>query len=147
MNKEIKIGLFLVGALFCLFFLNKILRRTGIFKSKRKKEVEENLKEIRTINYFNPVYKNSVTGYKEIADQHAVKSATIIRKAVRGFGTKEENIFSVFQNLYNKVNISQIAEKYFMKYKRDMKADILRDLNKKEKSTLMNIINQLPDKS
>lgn len=149
-DKMIKMALVLVAALFALFFLNKILRRTGLFKGRRGKardKKRENLKEMREIPYFSPEYKNTITGYKELPEQIAIDNARTVRKSVRGFGTREENLYSVFQNLFNKVNISQISQQYFKIYKRDMKADILKDLKDKEKSILMDIINTLPDRN
>ena len=139
---------YIAGFIIALFVIYKILSAVGIIKTGKKKreqkEKAEALTELRTSDYFSPdYYKNKK--FKSIgvnaADSYAVK----LRKAVRGAGTDEESIYSTFGKLFNKCNISEVAERYYMKYKNDLQTDLLNDLTEKETLNLINIINALPN--
>ena len=99
MNDKTKAIIIGIIAIFAFLFFNKILRKLKVFKSGRKKAIEKNIKSLRAAPYFNPAYKNTVIGYKEIPDVTAIQAAKDLRKATRGLGTKEENINFIKQVL------------------------------------------------
>lgn len=139
---------YLAGFLIALFVVYKILASVGIIKtakSKRKKQEQEAAVEmLRTDEYFSPTFfKNQK--YKSIGSNAANLYAQQLRKAIRGIGTDEEMIFSIFGRLFNKVNISEVAASYYVQYGNDLQADLLNDLNEKEITALMNIVNDLPN--
>jgi len=137
-----------IGAIAVIFFLTKILQKLGIVKSKRKREQDENIEEFREADYFSPTFYKTVGAYNPITETEADIFAKAIRKSLRGFGTNEEELYSVFKQMKNKTNISQVAEMFGKKYRgKDMKSEIMNELNKKEISVLMGIINQLPLKN
>lgn len=143
MNKNLTLIIYAVVALVVIVFLAAILKKLGVFKSKDKKEAEADLAEIREADYFNPAYYRTVK-FKPLGTNQSEAFAKQIRKSLRGAGTDEEAIYSVFNQMYNKTNISEVADAYYMEYKKDMKTDILNDLSEKEVSVLMNIIKKKP---
>lgn len=141
-NKIISVAMIL-GLLVVMFIVYKILGGLGLIKTAAKKKQEQAVEDIRTLEYFNPdLYKGK--SFKSIGTNAASQYAEDIRKAIRGVGTNEELIYSTFNKLYNKLNISEVADAYGRKYSRDMQSDLLDDLGNKEMATLMELINSLP---
>lgn len=145
-NKIISL-VYIAGFIIVLFVLYKILSGIGIIKTgKRKqqdKEKDAAVEDLRTEQIFSPdYYKNKK--FKSLGSNAAGEYAKNIRKAIRGIGTDEELLYTTFNKLYNKCNVSEIAEIYFNKYKNDLQADLLNELTDKETVQLMNIINDLP---
>ncbi len=140
--------IYIVGFILVLVIVYKLLSAVGIIKSakKRKEEVLQTqaVNALRTEEYFNPDYYK-YKKYKSIGANAANLYAQELRQAVRGWGTNEEKIFTTFGKLYNKVNVSEVADSYRTHYKRDLQADLLDDLTDKEVKTLMTIINNLPN--
>jgi hypothetical protein len=139
---------YFTGFIIALIIVYKILSSIGIIKtaSKKRSEAEKDaaVKMLRTDEYFSPVYFKGKT-FKSIGANAANLYAQQLRKYVRGFGTDEEGIYSVFGKLYNKCNVSEIAGSYYLQFGRDLQTDLLNDLTDKEVVSLMNIINGLPN--
>jgi hypothetical protein len=139
---------YLLGFVIVLVIVYKLMSAVGLIKSGAKKRTEkeqtEAIKMLRTDEYFDPMYWKDKK-FKSIGKNAANLYAQNIRKAIRGMGTNEELIFSTFGKLYNKCNVSEVAASYFVIYNRDLQADLLDDLTKKEITDLMNIINGLPN--
>lgn len=135
---------FIIGAILVIFMLYKVLMGLGLIKSKTKKEVDKSLVTIRQTDIFNPNFHKE-KNFRKLSDNEITVYAKDLRKAIKGFGTNEELIYSTFKKFWNKLNISQVAEKYYLLYKRDLRTDILNDLNSKEVNILMGIINTLPN--
>lgn len=146
MKKEYVILIYAIAAIVVIVFLSAILKKLGIFKSKEKKEQIENLTKLQTVEYFNPAYYKTVTA-KPLGTNLAGELAKELRKALRGAGTDENAVYSIFNRLYNKTNVSELAEAYYLEYQKDMKTTILNDLGKKEQSMLMEIIDSKPDRT
>lgn len=146
-GKVIQIA-YILGFVIVLVIVYKLMSAVGLIKSPAKKrsqkEQAEALKMLRTDEYFDPNYYKDKK-FKSIGANAANLYAQNLRKAVRGMGTDEEMIFATFGKLYNKANVSEVAAAYQSHYKRDLQADLLDDLNNKEVTTLMNIINGLPN--
>ena len=145
MLDKIKIPLYIAGGIILIY----ILIRLGRTKKRREKEVtKENViksvNDIRTSEYFNPDFKNGKV-FNPIGDNAADLYAEELRKAVRGLGTNEERIYSTFSKLKCRMNISEVAARYYLKFKRDLRTDILGDLTDKEKTILWNLIIKLPE--
>lgn len=145
MKKEYIFIFYGVIAIVVIIFLTAILKKLGIFKSKEKKEQIANVVELQNADYFNPSYYKTMK-IKPLGESLAGQLAKEIRKAVRGAGTDENALYSAFDRVYNKANISEIAEQYYLEYKNDLKADILNELSNKEKSILVGIINSKPER-
>jgi hypothetical protein len=106
---------------------------------------------LMTDEYFNPNYYMKVKA-KLIGTNTASDYAKKLRNAMAGIGTDENEIFTIFGKLYNKANISEIAEQYQKQYgfpfyimSDNLQADLLDELNDEEVTTMMNIINELPN--
>lgn len=145
-GKIMSIG-YIAALLLILFFVYKILKGVGIIKSaaktKAKAATEAAITDLRGVEQFNVSYLDNKRDYKSL-DALAQTYAEELRKAIRGLGTNEEAIFSIFSRLQRKENITEIATVYKNKYGRDLLTDLLNDLTDKEKAKLMTIINKLP---
>lgn len=140
---------YIVALLLILFFVYKILAGFGIVKTvkkKKEKAVEEAaINDLRGVEQFTPDVNILAErqGYK-LTSASAQISAETLRKAIRGLGTDEEAIFSIFSRLQSKRDITEIATAYRSRYDKDLLTDLLNDLTDKEKAKLMLIINNLP---
>ena len=138
---------YILALLVVLFFVYKIFKGFGIIKSKDKTKAKAEQKalvtDLRGVEQFDVTYLDKRKEYKTLSSS-AISYADILRKALRGLGTDEEAVFSIFSRLDSKDNISEIALVYKNKYERDLLNDLLNDLTDKEKAQLMKIINQLP---
>lgn len=145
MNKKLII-LYIIIALVLLFVLTKVLKRFGILKSDEKILQEKQANEIRTLDYFNPSYYLGKS-FKQLSTNEAEKFARDLKKGVRSFGTNEEEIYSTFKKLPNRISISQVAEAYYRIYNEDLQSRLLNEMRDKEKAILFNIIKALPERT
>lgn len=138
---------YLAGFVIALFVVYKIMKGVGLIKSaskeRAKAEQEAAVEMLRTDDYFSPDYYKG-RKFKPLGSNTSNVYAQALRKAMRGIGTDEESIYTTFNKLYNKCNVSEVAESYFIQYGKDLQTDLLNDLGKKEVTQLMNIINALP---
>jgi hypothetical protein len=144
-NKLISLA-YIVGILIVVLIIYRVLKSVGIVKSQARTKAKDKetalIEDLRKVQQFDVTYLDNRRDYKDLSGK-AQDYAVMIRKALKGFGTDEESIFSVFGRLDSKDNITEIATVYKNKFDRDMLADILNDLNDKEKARLMTIINKL----
>ena len=148
-SNKIMSAAYIAGLLLVLFFVYKILAGFGIIKTAKKTKAkaaeDKAITDLRGVEQFTPdvniLAENQ--GYK-LTSASAQIYAETLRKALRGLGTDEEAIFSIFSRLGSKRDITEIATAYRSKYDRDLLTDILNDLTDKEKAKLMLIINNLP---
>jgi hypothetical protein len=144
-GKIMSIG-YIAALLLILFFVYKILKGVGIIKSAEKKkekaETEKAITDLRGVPQFAVTYLDNKRDYRSL-DALAQTYAEELRKALRGLGTDEEAVYSIFSRLQRKENITEIATVYKNRYNRDLLADLLNDLTDKEKAKLMNIINSI----
>lgn len=143
-NDKIKIALTVAVIAIVVFLVYKLAGKIGLVKTREQKEKDKAVESLTLSEYFNPSYYKNKSA-KPLGNSIADSFAKDIRKALKGFGTNEDLIYSTFAKLKNKVNISELADTYNIKYKADLKADIMNDLNDKEKAKLMFIINSLPN--
>lgn len=148
-NKLISIAIF-IGIVVALFIVYKILGATGLVKtSAKKKEIaEENaaIDTVRTADIFDPTYYFKFEGkFKSLGNNKITQMSNELFKALVGPGTDEERIYIVFGNIYNKLNVSELAAGYKYKFNRDLRLDLLGDLSKRDMATLMALINKLPN--
>ena len=145
---EVMSLLYIAGLLIMVFLVFKIFRGVGLIKNKAKEQTkqerEEAAENLRGSEYFNYTILKNVPGRYFPLGEVAKTYAETLRKAVRGFGTNEEAIFTLFGRLKNKWNIAEISFAYFEKYNRDLLTDLLNDLTNKEQVVLWNIIEKLP---
>jgi hypothetical protein len=139
---------YLLGFVVVLVIVYKLLAAVGIIKTAKARKTAaakvQAVTQLRTEDYFSPTYYKDKK-FKSIGSNAANLYAQNLRKAVRGWGTDEESIFSTFGKLYNKCNISEVSEKYYLQYGRDLQTDLLDDLTDKETVELMDIVNSLPN--
>lgn len=145
MDKK-QIILIVAAGILILIILDQVLKAVGLKKDKSDKKREEAVKEIRTNEFFDPLYYKG-KAFSALGKSPADKYAKDIHNAVKGFGTDEEALYATFGKLKCKLNISEIAESYYSLFKADMLTDILNDLSEKELATLNSIIATLPVKS
>jgi len=148
-NKLISIAIF-IGIIVALFIVYKILGATGLVKtSAKKKEIIAEtaaIDTVRTADIFDPTYFFKFEGkFKSLGNQQITAMSNELFKALVGMGTNEERVFIVFGNLYNKLNVSELAAGYKFKFGRNLRLDLLDDLSKSEMATLMALINKLPN--
>ena len=144
---------YFIAIIIVLYIVYKILAAVGLIKTPAKKREENEeasaMTMIRTDEYFDPLYiqKNNLIGqHKSLGANAGIQYAQDLRAALKGAGTDEEAVFTTFGKLYNKINVSEVSGRYLVQYNRDLRTDLLNDLSASEVTTLMNIINGLPDK-
>ena len=143
-------GIYIAAALIGLFLVYKIFSGVGLIKTgaKKKAEAEKDAASdtLRTLDYFNPKFLDGkLSKYTPLGKTTAGAYAAELKSALKGFGTDEEKIFSVFGRLQCKYNISEVALNYQVNFKSDLLTDLLNDLTPAEKLTLINIIEKLPE--
>jgi hypothetical protein len=142
--------LYLIGIVVILFVIYKVLAKVGIVTTQAEKKLEiaktEAVETLRTSKYFDPLLLKSYPSYKGLGATVANRAANDLHKAINYvFGTNEEAIYTVFGQLKNKLNISDIALHYKVAYNSDLRTDLLNDLSDDESNTLVSIINKLPN--
>jgi len=157
MKKEYILIIYGVIAVIIIIFLTSILKKLGIFKSAEDKKNIADAKSINETKYFDPTYYKTVGAFKPIGKNMALTYAQKLKVATRGVGTDESMVYDVFNSIYNKTNISEIAEAYYLEYSgfmsklinttNDLKVDLLNDMSDAELSQLWDIINSLPEKT
>lgn len=147
-TENITKGLYLIGGLIMLFIVYKVMTGLGLIKTGQKKredyKKETSLSDLRTMEQFNPSYKDTNV-FTKVGLNFSNDAAEKLHKAIRGIGTDEESIYTTFATFKNKGTISEVASQYLLKFKRDLRTDILNELTKKEVPILMDIINTLPN--
>ena len=148
-NKLISIAIF-IGIIVALFIVYKILAATGLVKTSasRKEDADEALAidTVRTADIFDPTYYFKFEGkFKSLGNNKITQMSNELFKALVGPGTDEERIYIVFGNIYNKLNVSELAAGYKFKFGRDLRLDLLGDLGKSDMATLMALVNKLPN--
>jgi len=145
----------LLGIIIVMFIVYKLMAAVGLIKTGAKKreikEEEAAVNMLRTDDYFSPDYYKS-RKFKSLGSNTAETYAKDLRNAMAGLGTDEEAIYVTFGKLYNKCNVSEVAEKYRDQYhfpfyimSNNLQKDLLNELTDKETTKLMNIINGLPN--
>jgi hypothetical protein len=143
-DTQVKLILGLIGLIIVYFVITSIFKKLGIIKSKEVIAAETSVQEFRELEYFNPAYSKG-KNFRPLSPNEVKTFSDRLFKAVRNFGTNEEEIFSVFKQIHNKCQVSQIAEQYFIDRKQDLRARLLEELGKKEMLVLTNILAKLPD--
>lgn len=141
-----KIIFYVIAGLVVLLMLDQILKAVGLKKDKADKNKEQAVQELRTNDFFNPMFYRG-KAFAAIGKEPANQYAKDIRKAVSGFGTDEEMLFTTFGKLKCRYNISEIAESYYELFGKNLLPAILNELSEKDMATLNTIVNKLPEKS
>lgn len=135
-----------VAGLIVMFLIYKIMTGLGLIKTGKKKE-EEKQKEaaaegLRASEYFDRMLI-AEKPFLALGNESKVLAKSL-RKALRGFGTDEETVYSVFSRLKNKYQISELTFNFYAEYKKDLLAELMTDLTDKEQVILWDIINKIP---
>ena len=138
--------LMVAAVLVAAFFVFKILQKLEIIDTLEDKRNASKAESFTTDELFNPSTYSTVKSFRRMTVPEIKIFAKKIRKAVYGWGTDEELLFSTFANMYNRLNISQIAEYYQNEYGDDMRAELLKDLSEEDQAKLIDIIYKLPKK-
>ncbi len=140
---QVIVYIYIAGAIVGMFVVYKIMAKLGLVKTAADKQEEQAVNDLRTLEYFDPfILKNRPGNYVAVGNLGNLY-AEQLRDAMKGFGTDEEAIYSVFGKLRSKYNIAEVAGYYQVNYSRDLLSDILNDLNDSEKARLMGIINRM----
>lgn len=144
MNKYINAGL-IIGVLAAIyFFIIKPLRPpTTKGQKQQTRKIEKAFKHIS--DYFNPDYYKKFPLYRPI--DNADTRISNIYSALHPLmgGTNEKKLFTEFEKLKKKADISYLASLYLKKYDVSLKSDIESDLNKNEMIKIGLLISQLSD--
>ncbi len=131
-----------------------LLRRTGILQSRLKRQLkkEKQIKKsavkniAQTVNeskLYEPNYYKDFSPGRWLSDSDAEAMTKTLRKAMRFMGTNESEIFGVFRSLTDKIQVSQLADKYADIYQRDLASDLSGELNKNELYDLNQIVQSI----
>lgn len=149
-------------ALVGMLIIIQILRKTGLFTSKERKALKaekattklEKLKTKTLVKNASIWLKNS-DAFKinyhskfpnSLIDQITAQDvAKVMRKSMRGPGTRESTLMGAFETLKNQAQVSQVAKVYYNEYKRSLITDVLSELRSdKERFDLYSYIAKLP---
>lgn len=149
-NKIMSIAM-LIGILIALYLIYKVFSGLGLIKTGAKKKEEKIEKQVaeklRSNEYFDSELARNTKGYKSsFTKDQLTKIVKGLYLAMYGVGTDEEKIYTIFSQLKNKLQISEISYYYNGMYKTDLLTDLLNELTASEQVTLFNIIDQLPNK-
>jgi hypothetical protein len=152
--------IYLAIALVGFLIIVQILRKVGLFSSKEKRAAKaakavakkEKIIKKTQVKSANVSLQNSsgfslnyFRGKKNLLDdQTAQDYAKTLRKSMRGWGTKETTLMGVFENIKSLAQMSQVSYVYYKIYKRSLKNDILKELNKEEEYNLFLYVAKLP---
>lgn len=145
---EVMSLIYLAAILIFVFLIYKIFTGIGLIKTKKKEQAKEEklqaAENLRGSEYFDIGTVNKLPfKYQSLGELKKVY-AKDLRQAIRGVGTNEEKIFTIFSRLISKYNITEIAATYRDEYNRDLLTDLLNDLTAKEQVTLWGIIEKIP---
>ena len=130
-----------------LFILTVVMRRIGLIKTKESKALDKKANNIVTTDVLNPSKYQSTYNFKRISPEILGTYVDDIHEATDGWGTDEATIYSTFKKLYNKLNVSQLAEAYRIKFGKDLRAVLVDELDTTELAKLDSIISSLPERS
>jgi hypothetical protein len=138
-----KIILYVVLGVVVLLMLDQILKAVGLKKDKADKNKDIAVAELRTSEYFDPMFYKG-KAFAALGIEPSKQFAKDIHKAISGFGTNEESLYTTFAKLKCRYNISEIAEAYYQIYGKHLLPEILNDLTEKEMLNLYTIVEKLP---
>jgi hypothetical protein len=142
-NDKIKIAAFLVIAVLVIIIVWRILGKVGLVKSKEAKQKESAVEDFNTLRQFEQGYSKG----KTFAPLGKVVSDIYAKELYNAHGVlndNEDQVYSTFGKLKNKMNISEVSDSFYNLYKKDLRA-YLGFLDPAEKTKLMGIINRLPN--
>lgn len=73
------------------------------------------------------------------------EKAIVLRDAIQGGGTDEDDVISVFRFFKSKTGVAQLVSFYNAKYSRDLKEDLDGDLSEGYLSQIGSIVSRKPD--
>lgn len=92
-----------------------ILKSVGVFKTPESKEMEKVNDSMWVGKYWSPIW-HTINGGVTLSDYQARNYAKTLYDATWGWGTDEEAIYGVFEQLGSKGNVSKVAEAYARSY-------------------------------
>jgi len=109
-----------------------ILKETGLIKTPESKEMDKVNDTLWGGKYWSPTWYKT-NGGVSITPQQARDFAIRIREGVEYWlGTDEEKIYSVFESLGSKGNVSKVAESYNILYSESMSERLKSELDDEE---------------
>jgi len=141
---KIIIGFSIIAAIFVIIIVWRVLGKVGLVESKESRQKKEAVENFQTSPYFDKdYYKNK--SFKSLGAEPAKQYAKEIYNTHGVFNDSEDTLYSIFGNLKNKVNISEVAEQFYKLYGKDMKGYIANFLDDKEQAKLQTVISKLPN--
>lgn len=142
---QTKLIIFGIATIVIIYILKVIFKRVGLIKSDETLKKEAKVIELANSDYFNPNYHEG-KNFKKLSDTEIKQAVLRLRRAMRGIGTGESQIYAVFKTLDSKLQISQLSKGFYNEYKKDLLTEIQDELREKEQAILMDIITELPNR-
>ena len=152
--KNIKVPpqIFMYGliSVIIIWIVYLLMKRIGLIEDRAtirlEKDVEKSVSEISNTDIFNPnLYKESGYGYAHLPSNETVNSwAKGIKDSFGWFNDDEEQIYSIFRAMNNKLTVSQVSDCYAQLYSSDLFGDLRQYLNDRELAFLWKIIDSKP---
>jgi hypothetical protein len=123
-----------------------IMKRLGIIKSSEAKKLDVANETLTNSQLFDPKQWNNVSETRLLSEQDAKDYAKRIYDCFPtwyAWETEVNEIFSIFKELTDNIQVSQIAFYYLSEYESDLAADLSNHLNKSEANTLNTILNAI----
>jgi hypothetical protein len=135
-----------------LYMLNKALSGTlqklGITKSEKEEEQEKTVEKLGQMNYWKPSY------YKDLQKKHPRKVALSNPNTVEAysklfydasgvFNDDEEKVFGALRSMKYASQLSQVSERFFQMYKKDLYNYLQSFMSEKELFTVAQIVSKL----
>lgn len=149
MNRKDKIIIFsTIGGLGIAFLIyNKMRKRIlydEIFRSIGGSAIKFEDSDVWSPNFLIRI-KATNRPYAEYSQKVVNEFAEKLHEAMKGIGTNENDIISVFTTINSKVGVAQVSSFYNAKYGKDLKNDLEGELSKNYLSRLGQIIASKPD--
>lgn len=144
----------LVGTFALAYFgvLRPITNALGLTKSADAQQIDSENKAASVTSKWDPNYYKRTTGTR-FTDASATNLAKRIYNAWGIFNDDEEEIYGVFRQLTNLIELSQLCDKYFQLYGEDLYARLTAPwykgndgLEPQEFNVIAKIVNALPAK-
>lgn len=145
--------LYIFFAFIVLLIILLVLNKLGLLKIKTQaeKDLDKKVSDIQTMgvnDYFDPKYYKTLQVNKTPIQLVTQKSLSMIyekfNKALRGWGTNEAGLFTIFDNYLNtKTKISQFSE-YCKSKGKSLKQMLIDDLSENDLKNFFKLIDSKP---
>lgn len=139
---------YVTGFLIIIWVVYLLLKRIGLIESRQQRveEKEQTEREKRAVQFFPPNIWKEYPTRTAMNNDVSNNLATEINNSFGFFNDNEQRIFSVFQKLAYKQNVSQLSNSYEQLFHADLHSKLFDNLNSNEMDYIYNIIDIKPTK-